>query len=405
MTEASLVNYQIDIGTIQEAEILYAYPNNPSLGWTLEQTIEHWVNQTIKRDAYEGQIKVYVSVFNSANLVAMTLTADQSLQPVLALYAQKLKAIYKAGLKAHNTVIPKLKKDGLWDPRHKNWRFFMPMGLPMVRPEALQFFHYPPQKMLDDLQDYLDDPVPHRVENLLMALGVSDRLAAQEFECIVDGAPIAAPDDAGSAPGSKSPWGYIPINYFTEYQQEMVAALLNDNASYPGYTVPIVVYGKHPNKIFSQIYLGGHDLGVNKPVMAQIVPGKQTPVIGSHHPYGFYWTAQVGVDGGSGEVGDGYMKKPYCARAVKWMIDDLITTSWLLANKADPTQDQQALITKLTAKYNDASEAALVCALTQSQATLEYTNAAKTLFDFRVDVPTAGNECYTHGNVTCSFIA
>ena len=45
----------------------------------------------------------------------------------------------------------------------------------------------------------------------------------------------------------------------------------------------------------------------------------------------------------------------------------------------------------------------LVCALTQSQATLQYTNAAKTLFTFDVSPQDAAIACAQHGNNTCSF--
>lgn len=401
----SIVSVDIPVGTVEEAKIVYAYPNNPNLNWTLEETIEHWVNQTIQRDYYEGQIWIAVIIDQAANSVVIRMNGGVDVAASINIYAEKIPAIINAGLKAHNTVIPKLKADGLWDPRKKGWRFFMPMGLPMVRTQALQFFHYPPEKMLNNLQDYLNDPVPHRVENLLMNCGVSDRPAAQAYECIVDGAPIAAPDNAGSASGSSSPWGYIPINYFTEYQLEMVQALLGPNFTYPGYTVPIVVYGKHPNKIFSQQFLNGQSLGVNTPQLVEIIPGQKTPVIGAHHPYGFYWVSQVGSNSSTGSVGDGKMLPQNCKRASTMMLGDIISANWMKSASANPSQDLTALMATITAYWNDPQQANQLCRLVQSEATLLYTNSAKTTFKFRVTEDQAGQLCTASQNNTCSFIA
>jgi hypothetical protein len=395
------------IGTIADATALYAFPNNATLGWTLEQTIEHWFRMTLARDGFGTQISQTAIVDTSADTVILRLTCGLGqieAMEATAAYAAILPKIYAAGLKAYHNVIPLLKAKGLWDPRNKDWHFFMPMGLPMLLAKSVQFFHYPPQKMLFDMQDYLDDPVPYRVEDLLMANGVSNRSEAQTYECIVDGAPIAAPDDAGSAKGSPSPWGYIPINYFTEYQKDMLLALLHEHPASPGYTVPILVYGTHPNKIFSQQFLAGVDLGINQPTVVEIIPGLKTPVMGSKHPYGFYWTAQVGSDTSTKTVGDGHMDPQNCGRAVDWMLSDLISTNWLKIMADDPATDGAAALKSVTGFWTDPAQDNLRCALVQSQATLQYTNPEKTQFEYRIKQKIAEAACTSAKNNTCSFV-
>ena len=398
-----MASVTIELGSEERAAALFAYPNGKDHDWNLSQTILHWVNQSIRRDFFEGKIEAQVGASSGNTNYDLILTGESSLQWALDEYKERLSAMYEAGWEAHQTVIPKLKKENRWDPRNKDWRFFMPMGLPVVNTSALNFFHYPPQKMLLDLQDYLNDPVPHRIENLIMASGqgTTDRPTAQLFETIIDGCPIAAPDDAGSAPGGDKEWGLIPIQFFQEYQKKMVRALIRPNHNFKDYTIPIVVFGSHPRKIFGMDFLGGKEPKINDPLIAEIVPGLKTPVIAANHPYNFYWTSQVGSDNGPGSVGDGHMQIAHCGRAHSLMHEDLVSVIWMQRMSSHANDGIDAAIEYARNYVND--RPGLVCALTQSQATLQYTNAAKTIFEFRVDQEEAAKACAEHGNNTCSF--
>ena len=108
---------------------------------------------------------------------------------------------------------------------------------------------------MDTNQDYLDDPVPVRCEELLTANGASES-DLPLFNTVMDATPIGAEDDQGSKKSSKGQkeWGLIPINYFTEYQKAQVQLLLNESKEKKGFTVPIVVYGSHPREIFNINY-------------------------------------------------------------------------------------------------------------------------------------------------------
>src|SRR5205807_605625 len=106
------------------------------------------------------------------------------------------------------------------------------------------------------------------------------------------------------------------------------------------YTIPIVVYGNHPNDVFGQLYRV--QLGVNVATTAKIVPGKKTAVLGANHPYRFYATAQIGKgeDVGSGHILPG----KNCQDAVKVMTQDLIVARWQKVLADDPTRDPQAVL-------------------------------------------------------------
>ncbi len=403
-----MTTVQIPLGQTTDVAVLFAYPNNSDLDWTLCQTIEHWFNQTLVRDGYgsaPSQIFAYAEEFGAQ--VTLSLRADDTLIRVLQLYATRLGKLLTIAWEAYTTVIPLLKQKGKWDPRHYGWRFFLPLGLPMVNQRSLQFFHYPPIKMLagKNMQDYLNDPVPYRIEELLMQNGISDQQQARQFETIIDGAPIGAPDDAGSAKGGDPTWGYIPIQFFTEYQKQMVINLLNPHPVSAGYTIPIVVYGNHPRKIFSQNFLDNKSLEVNQPTMAEIIPGLRTPIIGANHPYGFYWLAQVDKDQPGTAVGDGKMVPGHCNQVVELMRKDLITAGWQVEMAKDASQDSDRVLDRVSAYWRNMVSQSTVCAMTQYQATLLYTDKEKLSFTFRVDQIEASELCRSHGNDTCSFVA
>lgn len=398
----SKTNHQdILIGTVDEATILFTYPNNSS-EQSLEHTIEHWFSQTLKRDFLDTLISCTVEFEGSFVFLQLKGTTDVAKKGIEA-YADILPKFLAAGLKAHNEVIPKIIKEEKWDPRDKNWRFFMPLGLSMVNNKALHFFHYPPQKMLE-LQNYLDDPVPHRIENLMTECGVSDRDHAQAYECIVDGAPIAAPDDEGSAQSKDPDWGNIPIQYFEEYQKEMVTALLKPHPKHKGYTIPIVVFGSHPRKIFAKQFIDGQDnLGVNEVHVIEILKGWKTPIIGSNHPYRFYAQAQKNQLDKYRKVGNGRLNMDACKNGLPdVMRDDLITTDWTLKMVDDPL-NPETLLAKVREFWHGSDGANTLCALTRSQSTLFYTDEEEILFKFVLNMPAARAECEKHGNKTCSF--
>ena len=317
---------KINLGNEESVKLAFSYPNIPTKKQSLADTVLHWCEQMLERDGFKakvvkaeiiiqekdeqievkskeavvGPVNVEAKINLSKSHVYLQLEGDETLAADFAIYAERLPKLLNIGLKALNDVFPKLDKDGKWDPEDTGkWRFFLPLGLPMVKQKSLQFFHYPPIRLLDPMQDYLQDPVPVRWEELLMANGLITKAQTRFYETVIDATPIAAPDDQGSkVPKNKDKfkYGLIPIEYFTQYQKDLVELLLNDSAFDSEFTIPIVIYGKHPREEFETVFLKdtGQKLGINKVAIAEIIPGKKTAVLAANHPYRFYAQGQIG---------------------------------------------------------------------------------------------------------------
>ena len=262
----------------------------------------------------------------------------------------------------------------------------------MLNQRSLQFFHYPPIRLLEGTRDYLQDPVPTRWEELLEANGVANQPEARLYETVMDATPIAAEDDQGSKAGGDPKWGLIPIQYFHDYQRAQVKLLLNATPNHAGYTVPIVVFGAHPRDTFSALY--NVKLGVNVVATAEILPGLKTPVLATNHPYVFYVNAQGFATVGSGH----FISTAGCTSAAKTMLSDLAAARWQKLMADDPTQDPQAVLDACTTYWKDPARQGEVCALVQHQGSLFYADAASLDFSFKVSQEQGAAFCQAHGN-------
>ncbi len=187
--------------------------------------------------------------------------------------------------------------------------------------------------LLNPSRDYLNDSVPVRCDELLQANGVTDAGDLTLLSRVVDCAPIAASDDQGT---------YIsptvtPTDYFDGYQRAQIGLLLNVDAIYPSFSIPMVVYGGPARTVFQE--LCGVALGVNQAMTVSILPGVTTPVLGANHPYYFYAEAQ-----GFDTVGDGKMIAAQCPAATQLMAQDLTAARWLVTMAGDPSQQPQAAL-------------------------------------------------------------
>lgn len=373
----------INLGAQEDVRQLFSWPNLAGDGATLADTVGHWFAQTLARD---GNAAIAASLRIDGGRCLLDLAGPAPLQAAAAGYAERLPAFLAHGLAALDGVVPKIVAAGKWNPDPTQpgdvWRFFLPLGLPLLNQRSLQFFHYPPLRLLDPMRDYLDDPVPKRWEELLRANGVA---AGDEprHECVMDATPIAAPDDQGSKKSAKGDpvWGLIPIQCFTDYQKAQVRLLLNGAPGRPGYTIPVVVYGAHPRDIFTLDFAPAVKLGVNVATRATIVGDAVTPVLATNHPYKFYAVAQGGGSVGSGKItGD-----PAQVRSL--MLSDLAAARWQVAMAVDPTQDPAATLAEAAAYWNDPARQQLVSALIAHQGSLHYPDPGALSFEFLVPSP------------------
>lgn len=394
----------IALGTASRLTPLYSFPNFPGDTRTLAQTIEHWFGMTLARDGLAAQGATAAVRIDGTGNYFLNLTGPATLAASFALYAQRLPQFLTNGETALNTVVPQLKAQAKWDPcpdqplsSYHPWRFFLPHGMAMLNQKALLFFHYPPIRLLDVNQDYLDDPVPVRCEELLAANGVKSAspgdLASGDimlFNTVMDATPIGAEDDQGSKKACQPQsggscakcafdptFGLIPIQFFHDYQRAMVTLLLN-KSSKRGCTAPIVVYGAHPLQTFNALY-GTSMVNYKPQIVSGIIPGMKTPVLASSHPYVFYGKAQ-----GFDSIGSGVMPAANVGAATAQMQLDLAVAGWLSAMAADPTQDPAAVWSAQQANWTSSAQAATVNALVQHQGSLYYSDPTTLAFTFKV---------------------
>ena len=415
----------INLGDEASVKLAFSYPNIQTKETSLEETVLHWCEQMLERDGLKTKgalakvivrkkdeeiklksketissalsINTETQINLSQSHVYLELEGVDNLSPDFAIYAERLPGLLNIGLKAHQDVFPVLEKEGKWDPENTGkWRFFLPLGLPMVKQKSLQFFHYPPIRLLDPMQDYLEDPVPVRWEELLMANGLITQAQARLYETVVDATPIAAPDDQGSkTPKDKNKfkYGLIPIEYFTQYQQDLVTLLLNESINDSEFTIPIVIYGKHPREEFEAVFLPKSEagdkpiLGINKVTTVEIIPGKKTAVLAANHPYRFYAQGQIDDDNpeeyfvGSGKLAPG--KKDGVTAVMK---ADLAADRWQILMADNPSKDPQALIDECISYWNNEDLSEQVNNLVAHQGSLFYPDPSSESLEFEFKV-------------------
>ncbi|HZI04186.1 MAG TPA: hypothetical protein VEZ71_09205 [Archangium sp.] len=382
-SEESVSDLFIPLGTQAELETLFSYPNvphNPS-GETLSGTIERYFTQTLKRDGFLAQ-GAGAQVVEQGSQRFLRVHGPRSLMPQLLPYGPRFSQFLQNGREALTTV-QRLKEEGRWEP---HWRFFLPLGMAMLSQRSLQFFHYPPLALLQYYQNYLVDPVPARWEQLLEANGARKE-DVQRYETVIDGAPIAAQDDAGRG---------IPIEAFTDYQKAQVQLLLNPVGE--AYTLPILVYGIPPMAQFQKAFSVYMDvLGTST---AELIPGRKTPVLGVNHPYRFYFDAQSGPSTGQ-VIGSGRLG-PYRQLAQLIMVQDLIAARWQLQMAADPSLDPSAVLEECVAYWQSPKRQAEVCAQVLHQGSLITEGPQGDRFRFGMSLQEAQAQCAAHGNDVCA---
>lgn len=205
LSAAAHADVDLKLGSTERVTRLFAYPNNCGVvcfrNWTLEQTVEHYLGQSVQRDGY-ATAKVRVKTDNDQLYAQIT--------GVPAGYHQPLQALLDAGDLAWSGA-NRLNADGKWA---YNWSLFLPLGMALNNRKSIELLHFPPDYSLTQAQDYLRSATTDRWATLLTANGIP---AAQTpaYQTIIDIAPIAAPATAG-----KDLEGVY--NYFTDYQTTMV---------------------------------------------------------------------------------------------------------------------------------------------------------------------------------------
>lgn len=311
---------QVSLGSSERVTRLFAYPNNCSVicyrDWTLEQTAEHYLQQSLERDGYADAT---VKVSQNGDM----LTASFSGVP--ADYGTPLSNLLAAGDSAFDGA-SKLNSDGKWQ---YSWYFFLPLGMALDNRKSVELLHFPPDYSLTQAQDYLESKTTDRWASLLTENGVA---AAQTpaYQTIIDIAPIAAPASAGSDLEGV-------YSYFTDYQTTMVAQLTAGS----GTPLPMVAFGGPVRTwVNSQYKVNIGVLGLDEITPA---PGQNVPVLGANHPSYIWYAADPENYGGDQAKAD--------AAGLRVMGQDISAACWQAGMGQNPSADPQQTLNSCTQKW------------------------------------------------------
>lgn len=316
----------LKLGSTERVTQLFAYPNNCNVicyrNWTLEQTVEHYLTQSVQRDGYTTA-KVRVKTDNNQ------LYADISGVPKD--YAKPLTALLDAGDLAHAGA-NKLNADGKWA---YSWYLFLPLGMALENRKSVELLHFPPDYSLTQAQDYLESKTTDRWATLLTANGIAAE-QTPAYQTIIDIAPIAAPSTAGK--DLEGVYGY-----FKDYQTTLVKQF---SQTARGVTLPMVAFGAPVRNWVKEQY--GQTVAVLG--LAQIIPtpGVKVPVLGSNHPSYIWYAADPA------NYDDDQAKAD--AVGLKVMGQDLSAACWQAGMGSKPGSDPSAQLNTCTQTWQVAQK-------------------------------------------------
>ncbi|MEX6503162.1 hypothetical protein [Pseudomonas zhanjiangensis] len=319
---------QLALGSRARVSQLFAYPNNCSAicyrDWSLEQTVEHYLKQSVQRDGYSN---AQVSVSSKDGQLHATISG------VPDGYGQPLEQLLASGDLAYQGA-SKLNAEGKWQ---YNWYFFLPLGMALENRRSVELLHFPPDYSLTQAQDYLESKTTDRWAELLTQNGVPPE-QTPAYQTIIDIAPIAAPASAGGSLEDT-------YSYFQAYQTSMVAQLTaNKQSTAP--SLPMVAFGSPVRDWVNQQY------GVNLKVLGldQITPapGRTVAVLGSNHPSYIWYAADP-------ENHDGDQSKADQA-GIKVMGQDISAACWQASMGRDPGADAATTLHSCTQKWQVADQ-------------------------------------------------
>ncbi|MDF0730074.1 hypothetical protein P0Y43_04930 [Pseudomonas entomophila] len=317
----AMADAQVDLGDAQRVTRLFAFPNNCSVicfrDWTLEQTVEHYLTQSVRRDGY-ASAEVRVTRDNEK------LHAHISQVP--ASYAEPLRKLLDSGELAYQGA-SKLNKDGKWA---YDWYLFLPLGMALENRRSIELLHFPPDYSLTQAQDYLRSNTTDRWAQLLTFNGV-DASQTPAYQTIVDIAPIAAPASAG-----KDLEG--TYDYFRDYQVRMVKEMTLRSEGKP---LPMVAFGAPVRSWIQQQY--GPKVNVLGLVSISPEAGAQVPVLGSNHPSAIWYAADKANTGGDQGKAD--------AAGLKMMGQDLTAACWQAGMGRNPQADAKLTLDACSTKW------------------------------------------------------
>ncbi|AGZ37095.1 hypothetical protein C4Q28_05080 [Pseudomonas sp. SWI6] len=317
----ALADAHIDLGDSQRVTRLFAYPNNCNVvcyrNWSLEQTVEHYLTQSVRRDGY-ADAGVHVSRDND-RLYA-------TISKVPANYVAPLRQLLDSGELAYDGAT-QLNKDGKWS---YDWYLFLPLGMALQNRRSIELLHFPPDYSLTQAQDYLRSNTTDRWAELLTFNGVATS-QTPAYQTIIDIAPIAAPASAGESLKDT-------YSYFKDYQVRMVREMTLQNPAKP---LPMVAFGAPVRSWIQQQY--GPQVGVLGLVGISPQKGTTVPVLGANHPSAIWYAADKASHGGDQDAAD--------TAGLKMMGQDLTAACWQAGMGRNPAAEPKLTLEACATKW------------------------------------------------------
>lgn len=318
----------VKLGSRERVTQLFAFPNNCNVicyrNWTLEQTVEHYLTQSVQRDGYTGK----VTVTNDNDVIYAQISG------VPDGYDKPLTQLLDAGDLAYSGA-QKLLASGP-DKWQYNWYLFLPLGMALENRKSVELLHFPPDYSLTQAQDYLKSNTTDRWAQLLTYNGIPNA-QTPGYQTIIDIAPIAAPASAGSSLEGV-------YSYFQDYQTTMVKQL-SQNAA--GASLPMVAFGAPVRNWIKQQY------SASVPVLGLATispnPGQNVPVLGSNHPSYIWYAADKSNYGGDEAKAD--------AAGLAVMGQDLSAACWQAGMGQKPGADPKATLSSCTQNWQVTNKA------------------------------------------------
>jgi len=428
---ASTKHATIPLGSRAELTELFSYPNRPShqslaatnvddsnrhervdkeqqnSEMSLEQTIQHYLISSILRDGY-SESKIHIAKSkepqycndinrqdnNNDDQLYASLSGNAAMS-----YSQALPQFFKIG-KLGLQACQRVQVDGLWK---ENWRFFLPLGLPLTRHWTVELLHFPPTYTLEKDQDYLASRSTLRWRQLLVINSENKRTKTDPvllrspkddrdeptdgFQAIIDIVPIAAPSSDGKNMKDVYP-------YFEDYIRASLQFWASSTTAYFGTdersAKPIIAFG-WPVKCWVEAnQTQRHDSNVNHtpttpenneqengsdpsslkvlsltriPIETDSHASRSTQVLIANHPSYLYNAGKRMASNTIDSLGE-----EESSLLEKIMIEDLIAARWQVRMGLDPSQDPHRILQECCEFWRDSSSLEEIHELINAQA-------------------------------------
>lgn len=403
-SSSTLETITLNLGCRAQLTELFSYPNHPThacppttvkssreigenkeeqqdTAMSLEQTIQHYLMTSMLRD---GHVESTIQISSRQDAVYATISGKAAV-PYSRVIPEFL-TIGKLGLQACQQI----QENGLW---RDQWRFFLPLGLPLTQHWTVELLHFPPIYTLEDDQDYLASRSTLRWRQLLEINrgdpNAMDDLPVKEgqleptdrFQAIIDIVPIAAPSSDGK--NMKDVYPYFE-DYIRASLQFWVGSSSDPGVNNAHDAKPIVAFGwpvkcwveanqakrnKAPKIVeTSEEEIPSNPLSVLSLARLPIESSKDdaslsAPVLIANHPSYLY---NAGRRMTSNTIES--LEEDDSTLLERIMTEDLIAARWQVEMGLDPSQDAQCVFKECCQFWRDSSRIELIHQLINKQA-------------------------------------